>query len=153
MSSLIKINTFASRYGSDIDCFTGVMVPCSSDEGPSFSFSCAWYGSPFLQRHMMVNIWRCCPESFRTFVGGPLSSTRRNLLHLMHRKEQLYHSFHQKVWEMAILLSMVQFGSHIYSSVPGWVWSAPVYVRAILMKGAGLREQRTNPVDVTHACS
>lgn len=26
-------------------------------------------------------------------------------------------------------------GSHIYSSVPGWVWSAPVYVRAKLHPG------------------
>ena len=29
----------------------------------------------------MVCIRRCCPESFRTFGGGYVSSTRRNLLH------------------------------------------------------------------------
>lgn len=76
-----------------------------------------------------------------------------NEVHLMHRKEQLCHTFRRKVWEMSILLSRLQFGSHIYSSVPGWVWSAPVYVRAILMKGAGLREQRINPAEVTHSRS
>lgn len=51
----------------------------------------------------------------------------------MHRKVRLCHTFRRKVWEMSILLSRVQFGSHIYSSVPEWVWSAPVYVRAILI--------------------
>ena len=51
----------------------------------------------------------------------------------MHRKVQLCHTFRRKVWEMSILLSRVHFGSHIYSSVPGWVWGAPAFVRAIII--------------------
>ena len=72
---------------------------------------------------------------YRDFGDEQMGLTRQqNEVHLMHRKEQLCHTFLRKVWEMSILLSRVQFGSHIYSSVPGWVWSAPVYVRAIFMK-------------------
>ena len=98
------INTFALGYGSDINCFTGVTVPCSSNGvlipsctlamTAAISMRFPLRGSVYLAfwNILMANSWRCCPESFRTFGGGPVSSTRRNLLHpclTAHRLPQL----------------------------------------------------------------